>query len=85
MRSVQQHAFDRISGVLYHHDSAYQEILIRELTRKTGEKARIFHTNRSFASGILEGNKDSPFDYLKEVMALTDLIKPKRILVIGTA
>jgi hypothetical protein len=54
MRSVQQHAFDRISGVLYHHDSAYQEILIRELTRKTGEKARIFHTNRSFASGIIE-------------------------------
>ena len=85
MRSVQQHAFDRVSGILYHHDSAYQEILIRELTRKTGEQARIFHTNRSFASGILEWDKDSPFDYLKEVMILTDRLKPKRILVIGTA
>jgi hypothetical protein len=47
---VQQHALDRISGLLYHHDSAYQEILIREMDRKGLGKAKIFHTNRSFAS-----------------------------------
>jgi spermidine synthase len=85
MRSVQQTALDRISGLLYHHDSAYQEILIREQPRKTWGVARIFHTNRSFASGIMKDTKESPFDYLIEVMQLTDLIKPKRVLVIGTA
>ena len=82
MWSVNQHALDRISGLLYHHDSAYQEILVRTIPRKTGEQARIFHTNRSFASGILEKSKESPFDYLQEMMYLTDILKPKRVLVI---
>ncbi len=79
------HSLDRISGLLYHHDSAYQEILIREQTRKDGKTVKIFHTNRSFASGIYTDSKESPFDYLKEVMLLTEQIKPKQILVIGTA
>lgn len=85
MRSVQQRSREHISGILYHHDSAYQEILVRIQNRHDGKPVKIFHTNRSFASGIYTDNKESPFDYLKEVMVLTDLLKPKRVLVIWTA
>lgn len=77
---------DRIAGVIYHHDSAYQEILVRDsIWQDTGEPARYFHTDRAFSSWFLKASKESPFDYLVEVMKITDSIKPKLVLVIGTA
>ena len=80
-----QQSIEKISGLIYHHDSAYQEIIIRDGTRVDGSTKRFFHTNRSFASGIDPVTKESPFDYLQEVMRLTTTLEPKRILVIGTA
>ena len=85
MWSYQKRVLSKISGLIYHQDSAYQEILVRQIPRQGGETARIFHTNRAFASGILESTKESPFEYLKEVMDLTEKLRPQRILVIGTA
>lgn len=83
--SISNTFLNKISGLLYRHDSAYQEILIREQPRKNGKTVKIFHTNRAFASGIFKETKESPFDYMQEVMRLTDQRKPSRVLVIWTA
>ncbi|MDP2670225.1 MAG: fused MFS/spermidine synthase [bacterium] len=73
-----------LEGVIYQFDSAYQEILIRQATRN-GEPVKIFHTNRAFSSALLTQKKESPFDYLREVMRISETKQPKTVLVIGTA
>lgn len=83
--TVYHRSLSQITWLIYHHDSAYQEILIRNHKRSDSKPTRIFHTNRAFASWIYTDTKESPFEYLQEVMSITNRIKPKRVLVIWTA
>lgn len=75
----------QITWFITHKDTAYQEIIVRNMQRIDGRATRIFHTNRAFASGIYTDTKESPFEYLKEVQTITQNHMPKHILVIWTA
>lgn len=78
------HSSAHDAGVIYSFDSAYQEIVVRE--GSIAERpVRIFLTNGAFSSGISTETKTSPFEYIKEAITVTNVLQPKRILVIGTA
>lgn len=73
-----------LPGVVYWFDSAYQEILIKELSYQ-GDPAKIFMTNGAFSSGIDPRTKKSFFEYIKQTRPIVEDIRPARILVIWTA
>lgn len=78
----QDHVYAR--DVLKVYDSSYQEIIVRDY-RREGKPVRIFHTNRSFASGFDPVLKQSPFEYIRHMVDITKILQPKRVLLIGAA
>lgn len=74
----------RLPDSLYHKETAYQEIEIMEYMLDA-EWIRVFHTNRSFASGIGIESRKSPFAYIRGMVDAANILQPKRILVVGAA
>lgn len=71
-------------NITFKFDSAYQEILVRKYPY-WDRMINLFMTNGAFSSGIDPETKKSPFEYITKTVELTNEIKPKKILVIGTA
>lgn len=66
------------------YDTPYQNIEVRDITIQW-ESWKVFHTNWAYASAIFTKTKESPFQYIRETVEITKVIKPKNVLVIGTA
>lgn len=78
------HSPYRMAGLLYRHDSAYQEIIVRDVQMRN-KPMRLFHTNRSYASGFDPETQTSPFPYIRHLVELSKDPAYERILLIGAA
>lgn len=73
-----------LPSISYQFDSAYQEIVVREISYKN-KPALFFMTNGAFSSAIDPETMESPFEYIIQTIELTEKIRPRKVLVIGTA
>ncbi len=74
------------TSVVYSFDSAYQQIEVYDAESK-GKSIRVFSTNGAYSSAIyLDDQEDeSPFKYINEILRISDIVKPKKVLIIGAA
>lgn len=73
-----------ISKDIFYFESIYQSILIREINFNN-KPTYILSLDWSLSSWIDKQTWTSPFNYIKEAIRLTNIIKPKNILVIWAA